>query len=142
MVELLKIGASVPTLLGILGMALVVALFVYYLRLRSEEVKLRQIPRDQRAQAFDTYLTRYKIETSNLNPQQIYELIRLELEKANVASDVVDHCRGHGIHDVFHHPGLYADRLSPSRRDQFTWRPDSNFRKGWRIKPCPQCSPR
>jgi len=79
--EAFRIGANVSTAFGALGLAIVVLLFAYYRHLRNTELTLKQIPANQRAKAFDSYLTRYRVDASNLQADKMYELIKLELEK-------------------------------------------------------------
>jgi hypothetical protein len=81
MPEALKIGVSVSTAFGALGLTVVILLFAYYRRLRNAEITLKGIPRDQRAKVVDPFLTRYNIDAVGLEADKKYELIKLELEK-------------------------------------------------------------
>jgi predicted nucleic acid-binding protein len=77
----LQIGAGIKTAFGALGLAIMAGLFAYYRHLRNQEVKLKEIPRGERAKISDNFLTRYKVDGSDLTSDQRYDLIRFELEK-------------------------------------------------------------
>lgn len=79
--DALRIGTAVSTAFGALGLAIVVVLFAYYRHLRSDEVKLEQIPAKDRAKVLGRYLTRYNLDASNLASDQTYELIRADIDR-------------------------------------------------------------
>lgn len=81
--DALKIGATVATPLGVIGLVSTLLLFFYYRRQKSQERQLQALPPEQRAQAVDTLLSRYKLDITNLTREQKFELLCREMDKAS-----------------------------------------------------------
>jgi hypothetical protein len=79
--EIFTAGTNVKTAFGALGLLLIVLLFAYYRKLRSDEIKLRELPAEERPKALDSYVTRYGVDAHGLGSSKRYDLIRLDLEK-------------------------------------------------------------
>lgn len=76
MAELLRIGASVATPLGLFGLVAVLAYFAYRGYLKHQETQLEKLPTDQRARTVDELATRYGVDGSKLTKEQQHDLIR------------------------------------------------------------------
>jgi hypothetical protein len=81
MLEVLRVAAGVTTPVGLLAVLAALAYFAYFRRLKHQEAVLRALPEAQRATAVDHFLTRYKLDASNLTPAQKYDLLLGEMEK-------------------------------------------------------------
>jgi hypothetical protein len=81
MTEILRIGATVATPLGLLGLIAALGYYVYSRRLKHEEKQLKALPPAERAHIADQRLSRYGIDGSNLTRDHKNQLILNEMEK-------------------------------------------------------------
>lgn len=79
MPELLKIATNVATPLALLGLVAALGYFAYARRLAHDQGRLESLPPEQRAEAADEYLTRYKIDGRDLDPADKLSLIKDEM---------------------------------------------------------------
>src|SRR4051812_37696005 len=79
--ELLRVVANVATPLALLGVGAVLAAAAYRHWLKSRHKQLAQLPEQERAQAVDQMLTRYKISGADLTKEQRFHLINKEMDR-------------------------------------------------------------
>lgn len=81
MSEALRIGASVATPLGWMGLIATFVLFAYYRYLRSQENQLQSLPESERAKSIESWFTRLGLTIDNLTREQKYEFVCKEMER-------------------------------------------------------------
>ena len=81
MAELLRIAATVGTPIAAVSVIVVVALYAYRAKLKSQHENLNSLPKNKRAEAVDEYLTRYGIHGKDLPGEQRFVLIQDEMAK-------------------------------------------------------------
>jgi hypothetical protein len=81
MTDLLRVGATVATPLGLIGFVVAVLALLYQRQLRHQEEQLKALPPEQRAQSVDRFLSRYGLDAGNLTREQKFQLLQQELEK-------------------------------------------------------------
>src|SRR5262245_47513885 len=81
MTEVLRIGATVATPLGLLGLIAALCYYFYSRHLKYEEKKLEALRPEERARIADQRLNRYGIKGSNLTRDDKTRLILQEMDK-------------------------------------------------------------
>lgn len=81
MYEILRVATGVATPLALLGLVAALAFLAYTRRLKRDESVLESLPQEERANAADEYLTRYRIDGTDLTPADKLSLIRDEMAK-------------------------------------------------------------
>lgn len=79
--EILRIATGVATPLALLGLVAALGYLAYARRLRRDEATLEALPREERANAADEYLTRYGIDGRDLPAEDRLSLIKDEMQK-------------------------------------------------------------
>src|SRR5262249_6626340 len=79
--EILRIGATIATPIGLLGFALALAYFLRVRRMKHVEAIVDKLPQEARAQFLDESLRKYGIDASNATREQKLHLIKDEMDK-------------------------------------------------------------
>jgi Carboxypeptidase regulatory-like domain len=75
----LKTGASITTLVGLLGFIVACVFLSYLARTRAETKRLELLPSKDRAKVLDPYLLRYKLNLTKLPDERRYDLVVREM---------------------------------------------------------------
>jgi hypothetical protein len=80
--DALKTGASITTLIGLLGFVVSCIFLAYFVRTRAETKNLELLPPKKRIESLEPYLKRYKLTLEKLPVDKKYELVIREMRNS------------------------------------------------------------